>query len=77
MTGEIFFNGRDWRDSGLNEQQVKFLELLYQRVGGSQSIDLDLSQVVNSVTEVQEINNDTATELEKLRLRVSQLEDAQ
>ena len=75
MTGEIFFNGRQWRDFGLNEQQVKFLELLFNRAGGSQEVTLNLSQLGDSITNIEGSLRQYDSVIKKLEHRINQLEN--
>ncbi len=76
MSGELFFNGRDWRDKGFNEQQVKFLELLYNRAGGAQAPELNLSEVSNMVSNIIIQMNSILSDNDKLRRRIQELENA-
>ena len=99
---DLFFNARAWRDIGLGEQEVKFLEELFLRVGGAPSVTQNLSQVVETTTVIESnstqqsnINNMTRRDLitalnlaqeqsqglearlQRINLRINQLEDAQ
>lgn len=47
---ELFFNARSWRALGLGEQEIKFLEELWSRVGGAPVPSQTLNQVTETVT---------------------------
>lgn len=48
-----YFNGRLWRQLlGNNEQAVRFLEELWLRTGAGQPPDINLDQVVNEITQI-------------------------
>lgn len=99
---DLFFNARAWRDIGLGEQEIKFLEELFLRAGGAPSVTQNLSQVVETTTVIESnstqqsnINNMTRRDLitalnlaqeqsqglearlQRINLRINQLEDAQ
>lgn len=69
-----FFNGRQWRRL-LNgdEQAVRFLEELWQRSGGGQVPDINLDQVVNLITQVDESVRVQGLDVSALRRAVSNL----
>lgn len=67
---DLFFNARAWREIGLGEQEIKFLEELFLRAGGSPSVAQNLGQVTETVTVLEStasqqsnINNITRREL--------------
>ncbi|WP_299942119.1 hypothetical protein [uncultured Microbulbifer sp.] len=53
----LFFNGAFWRKFLKNEQAVRFLEGLWSRSGGAPSPDINLTQVVEEVTQVDRSTN--------------------
>lgn len=69
-----FFNGRQWRRL-LNgdEQAVRFLEELWQRSGGGRVPDINLDQVVNLITQVDESVRVQGLDVSALRRAVSNL----
>lgn len=69
-----FFNGRQWRRL-LNgdEQAVRFLEELWQRSGGGKVPDINLDQVVNLITQVDESVRVQGLDVSALRRAVSNL----
>ena len=75
MPGEIYFNGREWRTFGCSEQQVKFLELLYNRAGGAQTVELSLQEVNNFITNVSSEQTSLRTVIRRLEHRINQLEN--
>ena len=75
MTGELYFNGSYWRSVLKDEQAVKFLELLYNRAGGAQAPDLNLSQVIEMITNVGSEMTQIKAENDKLRHQIKELEN--
>ena len=47
---ELFFNARSWRQLGLGEQEIKFLEELWRRAGGAPPPNQNLGQVTETVS---------------------------
>lgn len=48
----LYFNARDWVAIGLNQQQIKFLEGLLQRVGGGTAPSTDLSGISSQISAI-------------------------
>ncbi|HEY9814930.1 MAG TPA: hypothetical protein V6D20_03880 [Candidatus Obscuribacterales bacterium] len=63
---DTFFNGRQWRKL-VGEQEVKFLESLYQRTGGAPEPTQNLTEVSNSVTNLEQTTNSVMYEVQVLR----------
>lgn len=74
MSGELFFNARYWRALLKDEQAVRFLELLYNRAGGAQAPDLNLSEVNNIVNNISEGMSRSGVESDRLRHRLQEIE---
>ena len=75
MAGELFFNGRMWRQLLKDEQAVRFLELLYNRAGGAQAPDLNLNEVNNIVNNISEGMSRNLVEGDRLRHRLQAIEN--
>ncbi|MDP5211368.1 hypothetical protein, partial [Microbulbifer sp. 2205BS26-8] len=48
----LYFNGSFWRALLKNEQATRFLEELWRRSGGAPAVDINLNQVVEEVTQI-------------------------
>ena len=49
---DLYFNARSWRKVGLGEQDIKFLEGLLERVGGSTTPEQDLSSINDDIDSI-------------------------
>ena len=74
MTGELFFNGREWRNLGLSEQQVRLIELLVNRTGGAQEPDLNLTEVNNITQKIESESSNFKHDLQTLKRKVESLD---
>ena len=76
MTGDLYFNRRFWlQQFDGDEQAVKFLELLFNRAGGSQAPDNNLTQLGDTITNISSTISQIISENDKLRHRVQELEN--
>lgn len=76
MSGELYFNEKEWRKLGLNTQQVRYLQFLLTRVGGSPAPDMNLDEVSSEASNISsEISgNAIMGYIHKLELRINELE---
>jgi len=78
MAGELYFNGNQWRKAGYNEQQVRFLELLWQRIGGGPVPDFDLGEVGTEINNIYgEATPDSSSAINKLEKKINDLQDSE
>ncbi len=75
MPGEIYFNGRQWRQKGFSEQEVRFLELLWTRAGGAQEVTLNLNEVGDTITSIESGMRRYEAMIKRLEQRISELEN--
>lgn len=74
---DLYFNESRWRSLGLQDQEIFYLREMLSRVGGSQNISINLDEAGDLITNISESMNVLRAEIDKLRHRVQELENAQ
>lgn len=69
----LFFNGIWWRQFLGNEQAVRFLEELWRRAGGGPVPDLDIDQVIEEITQIDQSTTGQGASLHQARQIAAQM----
>lgn len=69
----LFFNGIWWRQFLGNEQAVRFLEELWRRSGGGPVPDLNIDQVIEEITQIDQSTTGQGASLHQARQLATQL----
>jgi len=69
----LYFNARDWVRLGCTQQQIKFLEGLLERIGGSATPENDLTAVNTAIADVNSALATLDNTVSGLTIQVSEI----